>query len=49
MINPLLFGFYGLDGTQWILILLAFGIAMFAQGRVQSVYAKYKQIPADTT
>ncbi len=48
MINPLLFGFYGLDGTQWILILLAFGIAMFAQGRVQSVYAKYKQIPADT-
>lgn len=46
--NPLLFGLYNLDGTQLLLFMVAIGIAMFAQGRVQSVYAKYKQIPADT-
>ncbi len=45
---PLLFGLYNLDGTQLLLFMVAIGIAMFAQGRVQSVYAKYKQIPADT-
>lgn len=46
--NPFLFGLYNLDGTQLLLFMVAIGIAMFAQGRVQSVYAKYKQIPADT-